>query len=386
MRIEAESFSGSSGVQTVKCAEGTSGNMAVQLNTHDWVEYPVTITQSGVYKVDVRVAAIGSILWIYDNSGNVLGKIPVTKTASDQTYGIASKKIFIKSTVTALRFQLRDSSASDRSAVVNINYIDINSTNLLVCNDFESDWDIYTPGNFPWASATSDATLSTWETGTGFYGWIRQTARTESLQLYNNVSGTDRSAAVFELKKSDNTTWPNVRSEMYKTACPHQEMWFGFDFMCPTDLTGDGLAHTLFQFHSQGGGLSPCISLRVEGGNYTMKVLWSNILNPTTHQGEASYTLGSYTAGEWIKWVIHVKFAWDNTGILEVWKDGTKVADRQNLPNCYNEAAWPYPKVGIYKWGWTPQWVDYSPYDTLIHYYDNLRIGGPSSSYNEVTS
>jgi hypothetical protein len=88
--------------------------------------------------------------------------------------------------------------------------------------------------------------------------------------------------------------------------------------------------------------------------------------------------LGVIPKNKWIDWVVHIKYSHTNTGILEVWKDGEKLINRQNTPNTYNDEKYPYFKFGVYKWEWG------NAATRRIIYYDEVRIGNKNSSYDEV--
>jgi hypothetical protein len=323
--------------------------------------------------LSLRIAGSGNDIWIADSAWNILGKMRFEPTGSDQTYYTASTRLFLKAGSRKLRLQ-------SRYAKYSLNWLEIAPTGLYRICDFESDWEQSLVGCVPWKACRADSTC----------GWIKQTARPGSLQIDNSHVRSGKSAARFELAKSDSSTWPNVRSEVYSGPCPYSEMWFGFSTYSPTNVTGDGNAHIFFQLHGTDDACdnsrSPVLDLRVEADSFRSVILWDadSCNTNTTKDGQISYNLGKFTPSVWDDWVMHIRFAYDNTGIVEMWRNGIKVIDRQNAPNCYNDFYRPYPKFGIYKWGWTPQWASYSPYDVLVLYLDNIRMGGPTSNYGEV--
>lgn len=92
--------------------------------------------------------------------------------------------------------------------------------------------------------------------------------------------------------------------------------------------------------------------------------------------------LGPVTKDVWNDWVIHAKWAWDNTGVLEIWRDKKLILSRKNLPNCYNDATTPYLKIGLSKWGWGQKVTP--GIDKRVYYIDELTIGNGSSSFASV--
>jgi hypothetical protein len=97
-----------------------------------------------------------------------------------------------------------------------------------------------------------------------------------------------------------------------------------------------------------------------------------------TSEGLLYIDLGEIPKGEWIDWVVHIKFSHTNTGILEVWMNGDKVIDRQNMPNSYNDEKYPYFKFGVYRWDWG------TTTSQRAIFFDEVRIGNGNSSYDEV--
>lgn len=367
IHVEAENYSQTFGVNIMPCSEG--GSSIGFANEFDWTEYLVYVPSDGVYRLSLRIAGAGNEVWITDSVWNVLGKVYFPATTSDQTYTTVFSYAYLKAGNRRLRLQSRTQKYS-------LNWFEVAQTGLVQYCGFESDWEMFSGGNVAWKADRVDST-----------NWIKQCCRSNSLTLMNQGPRKGHSSARFELTKSDSATWPNVRSEIYRGSCPSQDMWFGFSFMSPTDVHGDGLAHTIFQLHGTDdvgeGARSPCISMRVENDSFTIKTLWAAAAINTTYDGEVTYNLGAYCTNTWVDWVVHVKFAYNNTGILEVWRDGIKLFARTNLPNSFNDVYYPYPKFGIYKWGWNG-WQSFSPYSTLIQYYDEIKIGGSNSNYQEV--
>lgn len=92
--------------------------------------------------------------------------------------------------------------------------------------------------------------------------------------------------------------------------------------------------------------------------------------------------LGPVKKEVWNDWVIHAKWAWDNTGILEVWKDNELIISRKNTPNCYNDLTYPYFKMGIYKWEWASRSTP--SVQKRVYFADEVTIATGSSEYSKV--
>ena len=114
-----------------------------------------------------------------------------------------------------------------------------------------------------------------------------------------------------------------------------------------------------------------------EGDFYTNYIWDSRQCTPAIGDYEGGYTgyYGAPPVGQWIDFVINVKWHYGASGFLKIWKSGVLVTDRTG-GNCFNDDIGPYLKIGIY--GALEQ------DQTITVYYDELRIGDSSSSYAEV--
>jgi len=69
---------------------------------------------------------------------------------------------------------------------------------------------------------------------------------------------------------------------------------------------------------------------------------------------------------------------------VSVWQNG-KLVQTINGPNTYNDKVGNYFKLGIYKWVWMPE-KDKGISTTTEReiFYDDVRIGDESATYNDV--
>lgn len=171
------------------------------------------------------------------------------------------------------------------------------------------------------------------------------------------------------------------------------ERWFGIAmYVDPSwvDHTSDPNGTILLQIHgtqSDPGEAahSPQFAIIITRDNrWNVNTLYdTNAITTSATLGKIVRDVGAVTKGVWINWVIHAKWRYDSTGLLEVWKDGNKVVNYTG-PNTYNDnpAQQALMAFGIYKSWYGLQQP--SPRDTLIMYYDQVKIGDESSNYNEV--
>ncbi|MBE7639957.1 hypothetical protein GUB10_06400 [Salegentibacter sp. BLCTC] len=211
-------------------------------------------------------------------------------------------------------------------------------------------------------------------------------AKNHSFQLEKDIVRKGATAGRFEIRKNDPQIWGGHRSEMSQAqSTTKKEGWYGFSQFFPTSYTTDATGEIIAQWHVQADegeatNRSPSNALIASEGKLKWMLRWDTdrIMENGHSDGLIYIDLGTIPKDKWVDWVVHIKYSHTNTGVLEVWKDGKKVIDRQNMPNTYNDEKYPYFKFGIYKWEWTPT------SSQKVIYYDEVRIGNENSSYDEV--
>lgn len=206
-----------------------------------------------------------------------------------------------------------------------------------------------------------------------------------SFALEKNIKKVGNSAGRFEIKNNDPFIWGATRTEFSQSwRSARSEGWYGFSQYFPDSYATDPVAEIVGQWHDkedpgEAVARSPSNSLQVANDRFRWQLRWDadRIMESGFSDGHIYIDLGPVPKNRWIDWVVHIKFSHTNTGVLEVWMDGKKVIDRQNMPNSYNDENFPYMKLGIYKWEWgnVPE---------KIMYWDEVRIGTENSNYDEV--
>jgi hypothetical protein len=355
IHIEAENYTSMSGIQTEPCGEG--GLNVGYVTVGDWMDYSVTIPTAGIYGIRVRMAGPGGTIQIQNSSGTILSWVSFPATVSGQIYTTAYEDIALPAGTQTLRIYAY-------TALWNFNWFEIVQTNLILRNSFES---------------TAD-----------FSNWNLEAARAGSLVISDSTRRKGLKSARFELTKSDSAL-DYFRSEIRRGSETNAERWYGFSNYLRSDWVEDVLAEVIAQWHEVPDWIrgenwrSPPISFGIQDDHYYVKVLWDadTVNTNQTKDGEVTYDLGEVGRAVWNDWVFHIRFDYDNDGILEVWKNGVKVLNRVNQPNSYNDINLPYFKIGVYKWGWDG-WQSYSPENIRVIYYDEVRIGNENSNYSEV--
>jgi len=184
------------------------------------------------------------------------------------------------------------------------------------------------------------------------------------------------------------------RSEFEKMGLTNigDERWYGISiYIDPsyTDTSTDPNGTVLTQWHDTRDSCeitkSPHLYIGVTKAPYHWRVRNQSDPNPCTTDpfvGRVDFDLGAVTTGVWVDFVVHAKWSYTSTGLLEIWKDGVKVIDRPSTPNTYNDTQPQNWKWGPYKAWWlshTP-----APTDQLVVYYDQIKLGDEHSSYDEV--
>jgi hypothetical protein len=199
--------------------------------------------------------------------------------------------------------------------------------------------------------------------------WRAQFYRGYGAQAVTLLKPEGGYALRFEMRSADTKV---VRAELQ----PHQkspgfrqqigrEYWYSFRMMLPSDwATQNGESQTLFQAH-QKSGCTPPLALRVEGDQWRLKSR-STADKACNTNDSRTYSLGRIETGRWVDWAIRVKWSYEADGVLQVWKNGTRVVSQRG-PNLYNVDQGPSPRIGIYKRKW-------SGAERQVYYVDSFRV------------
>ena len=166
------------------------------------------------------------------------------------------------------------------------------------------------------------------------------------------------------------------------------ERWYGYSIYMPADQMADDDEPIVFcQWHGVPDPgeqhTVPPLAFYLEANNQ-VKVYYraSDVAITKYQQAPTSQKIthiGSAIYDRWVDYVVHVKWAaTGNTGILEIWQDGKQIVDEQNVNIGYQELAKPYWKIGIYAW------TGKSKYAERVLYYDEVRIGNATATYEMV--
>ncbi len=216
---------------------------------------------------------------------------------------------------------------------------------------------------------------------------------TSSITRSQTVANGGHYSMKILLNKSDPLVNGGKRAEVSFKQDPsvQVERWIGISMFLPSTYITDPEPESVLQYHDipdlSDGGVwrSPPFALETKNGRWLLIRRWSAArLTSNLTSSEQDYDLGPYDKNVWTNWVFHIRFAWDSTGLIQIWKDGKSVLT-VNGPNAYNDKTGNYLKVGLYKWMWNPEYLDgKSTTSQRIFYVDGLRIGNEKSTYSDV--
>ena len=204
-----------------------------------------------------------------------------------------------------------------------------------------------------------------------------------------NIKRAGSGSLKVELRKADT---PNGhRSELgMEPSSKNANGWYAFALYFPTEYISDVMEESIVQWHAQPdmpgevNGSAP-VFLGVLANRYILELRTDP--KKTTIQGDWTYNridLGPIDKSKWTDWVFHIKWAYDNTGVLEVWKNKNKVVSRINLPNSFNDDTYPYFKIGIYRYNWDK--MPNNPIASRTIYVDEVKIANETGNLEKMSS
>lgn len=209
-------------------------------------------------------------------------------------------------------------------------------------------------------------------------GWTAQVARPNSAQVVTTPTRAGGHSVRIQLNRTDPDVQSSKRAELVKGAAEPAtgERWYGFSIYLPTSSwkQHDVSAEVLTQWHHAGNTGSPPLALVTRNGSWEVDQVWENY--------NVGTPIGAYQVGHWTDWVFHVKWSPGTGGLVEAWKDGTKVFTHSGK-NKYDDGAGVYMKFGIYKWDWKSNPAKSTTNERIL-FADELRIADQTGSYTAV--
>jgi hypothetical protein len=176
------------------------------------------------------------------------------------------------------------------------------------------------------------------------------------------------------VRSSDPQTSGSIRGELVQDSDPvGTERWYGFK-MFLENWTDDEAGEHVFQWHPGNLTGTATAALWTSGGRYVFVTNAGGPNSPNIYND-----IGPIISNQWVSWVIHVKWANDNTGLFQVWKNGELMINKTRIATAPSSGT--YFKLGINKFGWG---IQPSSTTKRVLYFDEVRIGNSKASYEDV--
>ncbi len=183
----------------------------------------------------------------------------------------------------------------------------------------------------------------------------------------------------FEANSTDPIVSKKHRSEIILPTDPsvNIDRWYGFSSY-QENWASDAEPESIIQWHHSSADGSPPFAIWIKNNRY-------QVVHETTGTIDGNFLyddIGAVESNKWTDWVFHIKWSTSSNGIIEIWRNGTKVFTYNGVTN-YNLPEGNYMKLGIYKWPWTNR-PGSSSVTKRVLYIDEFRIAGETGSYATV--
>lgn len=202
-----------------------------------------------------------------------------------------------------------------------------------------------------------------------------QKAQDDSITLVTSPVRAGKFAAKTLLRASDPEVNGGQRTEFsdgkrLTKIEMEKDYWYGLSIFVPEEFQAPTKSNAvLFQWHTQQGGPSPVLSIRVQGGEW--------LLNGNATEKRRALARLPLVKGRWTDWVVHARWSAKADGFWTIWKDGVEVVNEKDIITQYPEELGPYAKFGQY------HSVDEKTPQNVV-FFDEYRVAGPGGSYELV--
>ncbi|MCX2742218.1 polysaccharide lyase, partial [Pontibacter anaerobius] len=202
--------------------------------------------------------------------------------------------------------------------------------------------------------------------------------------------GGSRSAR-FELRDTDPMVNAGTRAEaMITQPAASRDRWYSFAAYFPADgYARDSKPEIISQWHQYPdqhlgeGWTSPPTSLLVQDDKFILDVRYdaSQVSSGYLLDTQKLFDLGAVSKDSWHEFVFHIVHSYGSDGLIEVWRNGTKVLEHRG-GNMLNNVKLPHWKVGVYKWLWNGTGT--TDTNRRVLYLDNVRVGGAAATLADM--
>lgn len=231
-----------------------------------------------------------------------------------------------------------------------------------------------------------------------------QSANDAQITISRDIKFKGTGALRIKLNRTDPYVSSKVRAEMTQGAVdsqqnklmtgentPRPEEWIGLA-VYQENFAADNHPFSWLQWHQEENTASPDAATWQRAGYLEILRTTSPNLNGGWEQNpsRAGWYVrptpnATFPQNRWVTVVIHIKWSSTNTGVWEMWQDGVKVYDRQNVVTSYAGQRH-YLKLGLYCWKWpdNQDCFGVGVCDPRVIYYDEVRRYFGSNGYDIV--
>ena len=213
------------------------------------------------------------------------------------------------------------------------------------------------------------------------------------IQKHPDPAGSSESVMLATRFLTDQPTNGGVRSEVSAPKDPMgSERWYSWGYYLPAMWKNVNDSNIIAQIHDtadkgESGMRRPTLAVAVKDDKVSLinvfdydRITSPSATVPVLHVDYERRELASWPleTERWVDLDLHVKWAGDNTGFLEFWKDGVLLFQERNHINTFNDEGGLWFKGGIYG---TPsaQWPSMSTYLT------GVKIGDEKETFRTMS-
>lgn len=218
--------------------------------------------------------------------------------------------------------------------------------------------------------------------GTRISGFLSPDGVAGRIERVPDPLNTSRYVAKSTIAHDDALIAGGYRSEFSGYDDPfHTERWYGFGFMIPSDWSSTRDNINLFQIHDradvdESGFRNPTFYMEIDPANHIKvfnaydadRVTSPPSVRPTANVDYVRRQLAEFTIvrDQWTYFALNVRWAGDDSGFMNIWKDGELLFSESDHINTYNDIRGPYFKAGTYASGLSTGWTALSSYSTGV--------------------
>lgn len=228
--------------------------------------------------------------------------------------------------------------------------------------------------------------------GLSLNGVLAPNGVTNRLQLVSDPAGSGKSVALATRLIGDAPTHGGYRSEMSAPKDPMlSERWYSWGYYLPDTWKGAKTDAVIAQVHDtpdvgESGARDAPLALWIQDGKLKLMNSFDHS-RTTSPSGTPSIAGVDYErrelasweleTGKWTHLDLHVKWAGDNRGFLEFWKDGELLFHETNHINTFDDERGVWFKNGVYNWS--------ASSDPISAYSTGVKIGDGNETFQSMT-